>query len=107
MRGVLDGDLDLSLDPSGKLTQGTLDRQLQSVVLVAGQHPAIPLQRDVSCTTLQSQIKMTATQMQITSFTCKGDDLMIQARGAVNWRQPVQNSSLNLNLQIRSESAYK
>jgi type II secretion system protein N len=107
VRGALGGDLDLTLDPSGKLTQGTLDLQLQSVVLVAGQHPGLPLQRDISCTTLQSQIKMTARQMQITSFTCKGDDLLIQARGAVNWRQPVQNSSLNLNLQIRSEATYK
>lgn len=107
VRGQLGGDLDLILDSNGKLTQGTLDLQLQSVVLVAGQHPGLPLQRDISCTTLQSQIKMTATQMQITSFTCKGDDLTIQARGAVNWRQPVQNSGLNLHLQIRSESAYK
>ena len=107
VRGELGGDLALTLAPNGKLTQGTLDLQLQSVVLLAGQYPGLPLQRDISCTTLQSQIKMTATQMQITSFTCKGDDLTIQARGAVNWRQPVQNSALNLNLQIRSESAYK
>jgi type II secretion system protein N len=107
VRGQLAGDLDLTLDPEGKLTQGALDLQLQSVVLLAGQHPGLPLQRDISCATLQSQLKMTAAQMQITSFTCKGDDLMIQARGAVNWRQPMQNSSLNLHVQIRSETAYK
>lgn len=107
VRGQLAGDLNLTLDAVGKLTQGVLDLQLQSVVLVAGQHPGLPLQRDISCTTLQSQLKMTATQTQITSLTCKGDDLLIQARGAVNWRKPMQNSSLNLHVQIRSETAYK
>ena len=107
LRGQLDGDVDLTLDPEGKLSQGVLNLRLQSVVLLAGQHPALPLQRDISCHTLQSQIKMTATQMQIVSLTCKGDDLAIQARGTVNLRQPWQHSSLNVHLQIQSESAYK
>ena len=107
VRGQLAGDLNFTLDAAGNLAQGDLDLQLQSVVLVAGQHPALPLQRDISCATLQSQFKMTATQTQITSLTCKGDDLLIQARGAVNWRKPIQNSNLNLHVQIRSETAYQ
>jgi type II secretion system protein N len=107
VRGQLAGDVDLTLDPDGKLAQGKIDLQLQSVALLAGQHPGLPLQRDINCSTLQSQLKVTATQMQIMSFTCRGDDLLIQARGVVNWHQPVQNSNLNLNVQIRSETAYK
>ncbi|MCZ6876328.1 MAG: type II secretion system protein GspN [bacterium] len=107
LRGQLDGEVDLTLGTDGKLSQGVLNLRLQSVILVAGQHPGLPLQRDISCNTLQSQIKLTATQMQIVSFTCKGDDLTIQARGTVNLRQPWQNSSLNVHLQIQSESAYK
>ncbi|MEE8300915.1 MAG: type II secretion system protein GspN [Candidatus Tectomicrobia bacterium] len=107
LRGQLEGDLALTLDAGGQMEQGTLNLRLQSAVLVGGKHPGLPLQRDLACDTLQSQIKMTAKQMQIVSFTCRGDDLSIQIRGTVNWRQPLQNSSLNLHLQLRSESAYK
>jgi type II secretion system protein N len=107
LRGQLDGDVDLTLGTAGKLSQGMINLRLQSVVLLAGQHPGLPLQRDISCNTLQGQIKITATQMQIVSLTCKGDDLVIQARGAVNLQQPWQKSSLNVYLQIQSEAAYK
>ena len=106
VRGRLAGDIVLTLHDTGQMQQGTLNLRSQPVVF-GGQGSRLPLQREITCDTLQSQLKMTQTQLQIVSFLCKGDDLTIQARGTVNWQRPFQETGLNLQLQIRSETAYK
>jgi type II secretion system protein N len=107
LRGRLKGDVTLTFNDQGRIQQGTVNLRLQPVVFVGGQPSQLPLQRDVTCDTLQSQLKLSARQLQIASFVCRGDDLTIQARGTVHWRQPLKTSALNLHLQIRSETVYK
>lgn len=106
-RGQLGGELTLTLRPDGQMQQGTVNLRSEPAVFTANQALRLLLQRDITCDTLQSQLKMTANQLQIVSFTCKGNDLTFQARGTINWQQPIRNSALNLHLQIRSETVYK
>lgn len=105
-RGRLAGDVLLTLHETGQMQQGTLNLHAQPLVF-GGPESRLPLPREITCDTLQSQMKLTQTQLQIVSLTCRGDDLTIQARGTVNWRRPFQETGLNLQLQIRSETAYK
>lgn len=107
LRGRLEGDLDLTLDHNGQMQQGAVRFRLQPLVFVGSQGLRLPSRREITCDTVESQLKMIVRQLQIVSFTCRGQDLNIQASGTVNWQQPLENSGLNLHLQIRSETAYK
>ena len=107
LRGRLGGNVQMTLDQDGRVQEGELELRVQRLVLVAGQHPLVPLQQDVTCDTLQSKFKVTARQVQIVSLNCQGDDLTIQVRGSVQVRQPWNTSMLNLHVQMRSETTYK
>jgi type II secretion system protein N len=105
LRGRLGGDVSATVTSQGELQQGTVNLNAKPMVLMGNQ--GLPLPRDVTCDTVQSQFSMAPGQLQIGSFTCRGDDLMIQAKGSVAWKQPLPASVLDLRVEIRSENAYK
>jgi type II secretion system protein N len=107
LRGQLGGELSVTLDNEGLMQQGALNLRLQSVVFVVSQVFPLPAQREVTCDTVQSQIRLTPGQWQITSFMCRGNDLAIQVRGTIRWQSPLRASVLELQVQMRSETAYK
>ena len=50
---------------------------------------------------------MTLRQWKIDDFTCQGDDVFIDIRGTVRPRRPMQNSVLNLRMELRSSESFK
>ena len=74
------------------------------LVFVGNEGFQLPLPREITCDSLQSQLQLKAGQLHIASFNCRGDDLAIQVRGNVQWQQPLTNSLLDLNIQMRSET---
>jgi type II secretion system protein N len=107
VRGRLGGDLAATLTSDGLMQQGTLNLRLQSVVFAGNQVVPVAVPRDVPCDSGQSQIRLTPGQLQIVSFLCRSNDLAIQARGTVRWQTPLTASVLELQVQVRSEAAYK
>jgi type II secretion system protein N len=107
LRGRLGGDMSATVTSQGELQQGAVNLNVKPMVFMGNQGLQLPLPRDVTCDTVQSQFSMAPGQLQIGSFTCRGEDLMIQARGSVAWRQPLPASVLDLRIEIRSENAYK
>jgi type II secretion system protein N len=107
LRGRLDGDVVATLDRTGLLQQGFVNLRLQPLVFTGRESLQLPLQREITCDALQSQLQLKAGQLHIASFNCRGDDLAIQVRGNVQWQQPLGDSQLELNIQVRSETTYK
>jgi type II secretion system protein N len=106
LRGRLEGDVVATLDSTGLLQQGFVNLRLQPLVFT-GNELQLPLPQEISCDSLQSQLQLKTGQLHIASFNCRGDDLTIQVRGNVQWQQPLRNSLLDLNIQMRSETTYK
>jgi type II secretion system protein N len=107
LRGRLNGELEATLNNDGLLQQGVLKLRLQPLVFVGNESLQLPLQREITCESLQGQVQLKAGQWQIDNFNCRGDDLSLQVRGQVQWQQPLGNSPLELNIQIRSETTFK
>jgi type II secretion system protein N len=107
LRGRLEGDAVATLDSAGLLQQGFVNLRLQPLVFIGNEGLQLPLQQEITCDSLQSQLQLKAGQLHIASFNCRGDDLNIQVRGNVQWQHPLANSLLDLNIQVRSENTYK
>jgi type II secretion system protein N len=107
LRGRLEGDIVATLDRAGLLQQGVVNLRMQPLVFVGNEGLQLPLQREVTCESLQSQLQFKAGQLQLVSFNCRGDDLAIQARGTIQWQQPLRASTMELHVQMRSEAAFK
>jgi type II secretion system protein N len=107
VRGRLEGDIIATLDRAGLLQQGVVNLRMQPLVFVGNEGLQLPLQREVTCESLQSQLQFKAGQLQLVSFNCRGDDLAIQARGTIQWQQPLRASTMELHVQMRSEAAFK
>jgi type II secretion system protein N len=107
LRGRLNGDVVATLDGAGLLQQGFINLQLQPLVFVGHEGLQLPLLREITCDALQSQLRLVAGQLQIVSFNCRGEDLTVQARGTIQWQQPVEESAVDLHVQMRSETTFK
>jgi type II secretion system protein N len=107
LRGRLNGDITATLDSDGLLQQGVVNLRMQPLVFVGNEGLQLPLQREITCDSLQSQLQLKAGQWQIVSFNCRGDDLAINARGTIQWQQPLRDSALELHVQMRSETTFK
>jgi type II secretion system protein N len=105
LRGRLEGDIIATLDHAGLLQQGVVNLRVQPLVFVGSE--GFQLQREITCDSLQSQLQFKAGQLQLVSFNCRGDDLAIQARGTIQWQQPLRASIMELHVQMRSEAAFK
>jgi type II secretion system protein N len=107
LRGRLEGDITATLDRAGLLQQGLVNLRMQPLVFVGNEGLQLPLQREITCDSLQSQLQLKAGQLQLLSFNCRGDDLAIQARGTIQWQQSWRDSAVELHIQMRSEAAFK
>ena len=107
LRGRLEGDITATLDRAGLLQQGVVNLRMQPLVFVGNEGLQLPLQREVTCDSLQSQLQLKAGQWQLLSFNCRGEDLTIQARGTIQWQQPLRESAMDLHVQMRSEATFK
>ncbi|MGQ4807175.1 hypothetical protein NKDENANG_00519 [Candidatus Entotheonellaceae bacterium PAL068K] len=107
LHGRLGGHVQVTVGREGGVQEGVLKPLLQPLVLVGGPGSRLPLPQDVTCDTVQGELKMTPRQLQIVSLTCEGNDLSIEVSGSVKLQQPLHTSTLDLNLKIRSETVYK
>jgi type II secretion system protein N len=107
LRGRLEGDVNATLDNAGLLQQGLINLRMQPLVFMGNEGLQLQLSRDITCDSLQSQLRFAAGQLQIISFNCRGEDLSIVARGSVQWQQPLGESTLELQVQMRSETTFK
>jgi type II secretion system protein N len=107
LRGRLEGDVNATLDNAGLLQQGLVNLRMQPLVFLGNEGLQLQLSRDVTCDSLQSQLRLAVGQLQIVSFNCRGEDLSIQARGSVQWQHPLGESALELHVQMRSETTFK
>lgn len=105
VRGQLSGDAAATLSPAGELQQGKVSFRLQPAVISAPEGSSLPLQREIPCDTLQSDVALSVQQWQIESLTCQGDDVYIDVRGTLRPQRPWLNSTINLRLQVRSATA--
>ena len=93
LRGRLNGDITATLDSDGLLQQGVVNLRMQPLVFVGNEGLQLPLPREITCDSLQSQLQLKAGQWQLVSFNCRGDDLTINARGTIQWQQPLRDSA--------------
>jgi type II secretion system protein N len=107
LRGRLGGDASIMVNSEGALQQGTFNLHLEPLVFIGNQTLQLPMQRDVTCNTVQTQLSVAPGQLQVGSFTCRGEDLVIQAKGTIRWQQPLAASALDLQVEMRSETTYK
>ena len=106
LRGRCDGDVKLTFNEQGYAQAGSVNLSLQSVAF-AGQILQLPLQRELTCNTMKGSLTLDAQQASNVTLTCSGDDLAVETKGTVKWQRPLGRSQLNLNWQLRSETAYK
>jgi type II secretion system protein N len=107
LHGRLGGEVLVTVNKEGDVQQGTLNLQLEPAVLAGSQALPFLLARDVTCDTVKTELGLATGQLQISSFTCRGDDLMLQVKGMIRWQQPLAASIMDLQIEIRSENAYK
>ena len=107
VQGRLSGEANAKLSARGQLEQGELAFQLQPAVFAPGEAARLPLRKEIPCRTLKGKVVMTLRQWQIDDLTCEGDDVFIDLRGTVRPRRPVENSVLNIRMELRSDEAFK
>ena len=96
----------MTLDQNGLLRTGMMTLQAQELVF-AGQALQLPLQNEITCTTVESNVTMDAKQTGRVALTCQGDDLSIETTGTARWRRPLPTSHIDLRWQVSSENTYK
>ena len=107
IRGRLSGDSAVTLTSDGQMPEGRFNVRVQSMALAGAPGWQLQLQREITCDTLQGELKTTTKQAGAVSLTCQGKDLAIEARGTVGWKAPLTDSQLNMSWKVRSEEAYK
>jgi type II secretion system protein N len=107
VQGRLSGEAAATLSARGQLQQGEIAFQLQPAVFAPGEAARLPLLNEIPCKTIKGNIMMTLRQWQIDDLTCQGDDVFVVLRGSVRPRRPVDNSVLNIRMELRSDEAFK
>ncbi|MDH3598912.1 MAG: type II secretion system protein GspN [Candidatus Tectomicrobia bacterium] len=107
VQGRLSGEATAKLNARGQLEQGEIAFQLKPAVFAPGEAARLPLRKEIPCHTLKGEVMMTLRQWQIDDLTCQGDDVFIDLRGTVRPRRPVENSVLNIRMELRSDQAFK
>lgn len=105
--GQLNGDATATLSQQGILQQGAFTFSLQPAVFTPGEALLLPLQREITCDALQGDVSLTARQWQINDLTCEGDDIFIDTRGTIRPQRPLENSTLDLRVLLRSAETFK
>jgi type II secretion system protein N len=107
VRGQLNGEATATVSKEGALQQGEAMFRLQPAVFTPGEALQLPLQREIACDTLHSNLTLAPQQWQIETLTCQGNDVFIDVSGTLRPQRPFANSAINLRLQLRSEEAFK
>jgi type II secretion system protein N len=107
VQGRLSGEATAKLNARGQLEQGEIAFQLKPAVFAPGAAARTPLRKEIPCQTLKGKVMMTLRQWQIDALTCEGDDVFVDLRGTVRPHPQVENSVLNLRMELRSEQAFK
>jgi type II secretion system protein N len=107
VRGQLRGNVAAKTNEQGTLIQSNLSFLMQPAVFTPGKASMLPLRQELPCETLTGDIAVTTLQWQIDELTCQGADLYIDVRGSVRPRRPVQQSLLNLRLELRSGETFR
>ena len=107
VQGRLSGEATAKLNAQGQLEQGEIAFQLKPAVFVPGEAARIPLRKEIPCQTLKGKVMMTLRQWEIDDLVCQGDDVFVDLQGTVRPRHPVENSVLNIRMELRSDQAFK
>lgn len=107
VQGRLSGEATATLNARGQLEQGEIAFQLKPAVFVPGEAARIPLRKEIPCQTLKGEVMMTLRQWEIDDLVCQGEDIFVDLRGTVQPRRPVENSVLNIRMELRSDQAFK
>jgi type II secretion system protein N len=107
VQGRLSGEATAKLNAQGQLEQGEITFQLKPAVFVPGEAARIPLRKEIPCQTLKGEVMMTLRQWEIDELVCQGEDVFVDLRGTVQPRRPVENSVLNIRMELRSDQAFK
>jgi type II secretion system protein N len=107
VQGRLSGEATATLNARGQLEQGEIAFQLKPAVFVPGEAARIPLRKEIPCQTLKGEVIMTLRQWEIDDLVCQGEDIFVDLRGTVQPRRPVENSVLNIRMELRSDQAFK
>lgn len=107
VQGRLSGEATATLNARGQLEQGEIVFQLKPAVFVPGEAARIPLRKEIPCQTLKGEVMMTLRQWEIDDLVCQGEDIFVDLRGTVQPRRPVENSVLNIRMELRSDQAFK
>lgn len=107
VQGRLSGEATAKLNARFQLEQGEIAFQLKPAVFVPGEAARIPLRKDIPCQTLTGEVTMTLRQWEIDDLVCQGEDVFVDLRGTVRPRRPVENSVLNIRMELRSDQAFK
>ena len=106
LRGRLSGSGTTRFDARGQLYAASVELNAAELVF-AGRVLQLPLQRDITCATAQSEAQVPAAGTGNVSLSCSGDDLDIDATGTVTWQGSIRNVTLDLRWQVRSENLYR
>jgi type II secretion system protein N len=110
IRGRLGGDAIATLTSDGQIQDGSLNLRGQSVILAGVPGWPAPLPREITCDTLQGELKALAKQASPVVLTCQakeGKELFVKADGSVAWKTPLADSQLNILWQVRADETYK
>ncbi len=107
VQGRLHADVTAKVSARGQLEQGELSFQVTPAIFAPGESAQLPLRREIPCDTLKGAMTMTARQWKIENLTCQGDDVFVDVRGDVRPRRPLQESKLNLRMELRSDEAFQ
>ncbi len=107
IQGRLSGEINAKLSAQGQLESSDFTFLLKPAVFSPGEAARLPLRREIPCDTLKGDVVVDVRQWQINDLTCQGDDVFVDLRGTVRPRQPLENSVLNLRMELRSDEAFK
>ena len=106
LHGRLSGTISARLDERGQIHAASVELNAEELVF-AGRVLQLPLQRDVACATVQSDVQATTAGAGDVSLSCTGDDLDIAGTGTVTWQDSIHNAALDVRWQVRSENLYR
>lgn len=106
LRGRLSGMVAGQIDERGGLHAASLELRAEELVF-DGRALQLPLQRDIACTSAQSDAQATSPGTGSVSLACSGDDLDITAAGTVTWKGSIRRAELDWRWQVRSQTLYR
>ena len=106
LRGRFSGTVGARFDERGQLHAASVELNAEELVF-AGRVLQLPLQRDIACDTVQSEVQTPTAGAANVSLSCTGDDLDVNASGTVTWQGTIHNATLDLRWQVQSQDLYR